>query len=80
MNSELDYVTCEPQMEKKLDALEQQVQCRLTNLVRDFRVSLRDRGLVLQGRARTYYAKQLAQHVVMNAIDLPIQANEIEVM
>jgi hypothetical protein len=34
---------------------------------------------VLRGRARTYYAKQLAQHAVMQATALPILRNEIEV-
>jgi len=33
----------------------------------------------LRGRAKTYYAKQLAQHAVMEATDLPVLANEIEV-
>jgi len=36
-------------------------------------------GLVLRGRAQTYYAKQLAQHAVVEAAGLPILANEIEV-
>jgi hypothetical protein len=40
---------------------------------------LREDGFVLQGRAPTYYAKQLAQHAVMEASDVPIKANEIEV-
>jgi hypothetical protein len=38
-----------------------------------------DKGLILCGRARTYYAKQRAQHAVMEATGLPILANEIEV-
>jgi hypothetical protein len=40
---------------------------------------VRDGGLVLRGRAHTYYAKQLAQHAVMDNHPLPILANEIEV-
>jgi hypothetical protein len=36
-------------------------------------------GLVLRGRAQTFYTKQLAQHAVMRATALPILANEIEV-
>jgi len=35
--------------------------------------------LILRGRTRTYYAKQLAQQAVMEATALPIRANEIEV-
>jgi hypothetical protein len=37
-------------------------------------------GLVLTGQASTYYAKQLAQHAVMEATALPILANEIDVL
>jgi hypothetical protein len=59
--------------------LEAHVQCRLSGRVRDLHVVLRDQGLILQGHALTYYAKQLAQHAVMEASDLPILANEIEV-
>jgi len=38
-----------------------------------------DGGLILRGRCRTYYVKQLVQHAVMEASDRPILANEIEV-
>lgn len=62
-----------------LDELETQLQCRLSGRIRDFRLSAHDRGLVLQGRTHTYYAKQLAQHAVMSATGQPIAANEIEV-
>ena len=36
-------------------------------------------GLILRGRSASYYGKQMAQHVVMNATSLPILANEIQV-
>jgi hypothetical protein len=55
------------------------VQCRLSGRVRDLRVEVAGEALILRGHARTYYAKQLAQHAVMDATDLPIRANEIEV-
>ena len=32
-----------------------------------------------EASARTYHAKQVAQHTVMQMTDLPIVANEIEV-
>ena len=57
-----------------LDQLEAHVQCHLNGRVRDLRLVIRGHGLVLQGRARTYYAKQLAQHAVMDATRLPILA------
>jgi osmotically-inducible protein OsmY len=47
--------------------------------VRRFRVLVQEQGLILQGCAPTYYAKQLAQHVAMEVSGLPILANEIEV-
>jgi osmotically-inducible protein OsmY len=59
--------------------LEVHVQCRLGGQLRDFRVVVTDRGVILRGQAYTYYTKQLAQHAVMEAIKLPIVANEIEV-
>jgi hypothetical protein len=59
--------------------LETRIRVRLGGQIRDIRVVCRDDGLVLQGRSRTYYAKQLAQHVVMEITSIPIIANEIEV-
>jgi hypothetical protein len=60
-------------------ALEAHVQCRLGGQVHEFRLVVVDKGLILRGHAHTYYAKQLAQHAVMEATGLPILANEIEV-
>jgi hypothetical protein len=63
----------------EIDRLELHLRVRLSGRVRDLQVLGRDNGLVLQGRSRTYYGKQLAQHAVMEATALPIVANEIEV-
>ena len=62
-----------------VEQIEVHVGCQLGGRLRDFRVLFRDNGLVLQGHTQTYYAKQLAQHAVMQTTDLPIRANEIEV-
>ncbi len=59
--------------------LETLVQRRLGARVRKLRVIVRHDGVILQGLASTYYAKQLAQHAAMDLADLPIVANEIEV-
>jgi hypothetical protein len=59
--------------------LESLLQHRLGNRVREVRVHLFPAGLVIQGRAATYHAKQLAQHAVMELADMPILANDIEV-
>lgn len=55
------------------------LQNRLGEPVRDFHMTPRDDGLVLHGRVRTYYGKQLAQQVAMEVSGLSIAANEIEV-
>jgi len=59
--------------------LETLVQRRLGARIRKLRIILRHDGVVLQGMASTYYAKQLAQHAAMDLGELPIVANEIEV-
>ncbi len=74
-------------LEKDIDAaasdgaikVEASVRCRLSGRLRDFRLVVRDRGLILRGRTHTYYAKQLAQQAVMEATRFPILANDIEV-
>lgn len=59
--------------------LSSQVQSRLNRQIRNFRLVTADGGIILYGRARSYYAKQLAQQAVMKATNLPIFGNEIEV-
>ena len=59
--------------------LETRLQRRLGGHVRHLQLSLSGDGLVLRGFARTYHAKQLAQHAVMSETSLAIMANEIEV-
>lgn len=68
-----------PTRTAEIEQLESHVQSGLNGQVMNFHLVLLGTGLVLQGHARTYYAKQLAQHAVLQAIDLPIAANEIEV-
>ncbi|MCS6851800.1 MAG: hypothetical protein NZ700_11600 [Gemmataceae bacterium] len=63
-----------------INRLETIVQGRLSAQVRDFRLEVGDRGLILRGSARTYYAKQLAQHAVMQTCEFPVESNEIEVV
>ena len=55
------------------------VRARSFRRVRNLRLSLRDGGLVITGRADSYYAKQLAQHALLTAAVLPLRANEIVV-
>lgn len=65
--------------QEQLDRIGIQIQYQLSGRLRDFRLKRRSDGLILRGRTRTYHAKQLAQHAVMRATDLPILHNEIEV-
>ncbi len=60
--------------------LEAHLQRRLNGRVRDLRLVVCGQGLTLQGRASTYYVKQLAQHALFKTTSLPIVANEIEVV
>lgn len=64
-----------------VDQLESRIQQHLLGRVsiRRFRVVVQEQGLILQGCAATYYAKQLAQHAAMKVSGLPIVANDIEV-
>jgi hypothetical protein len=66
-------------MHETLTRIEEHVRNRLTGLLRGFQLVFRDKGLVLRGQVHTYYAKQLAQHAVMETSSLPIRANELEV-
>jgi len=68
-----------PGRTNELDHLEAHLEIRLCGRVRQFHLMVLANGLILQGRAPTYYVKQLAQNAVMEATELPILGNEIEV-
>ena len=53
---------------------------KLRGRLSGLRLELHTGGVVLRGTARSFYAKQLAQHAVMSGTDLPIVRNEIEVL
>ena len=52
---------------------------KLRGRVWNIRLHVEDGCVILLGQARTYYAKQLAQHLVMEIVQLPIRANHIQV-
>jgi hypothetical protein len=62
-----------------LQQLMDQVEFKLRGRIREFHVLFSNGGLVLIGCAKSYYAKQLAQHFVMEMTELPISANDIRV-
>ncbi len=61
--------------------LEQEVKTRLEGRVQDFRIQLGKRGFILTGKAKTYYAKQLAQHHASTLAPASsfVEGNDIEV-
>jgi hypothetical protein len=67
------------EISEKETQMETHLQTQLGSRIRHLRVLCRTDGVVLYGSARTYHAKQLAQHLVKELTDLPILANEIEV-
>jgi hypothetical protein len=69
----------DPSTANGVTEVEARVACRLGGRIRDFRLVVQEAGLILRGQAHTYYAKQLAQHAVMEAMGHRILANEIEV-
>ena len=65
--------------DEELTRIGEHIQSRLMGRVRDLQLVVRDNGLVLRRQSHSFYAKQLAQHAVMEATCVPLQANEIEV-
>ncbi len=59
--------------------LETHVQSRLGGQLREFRIDVQAEGLLLQGHARTYHARQQAEQAVREATGMAILGNEIEV-
>jgi hypothetical protein len=62
-----------------LERVGAQVQNELGGRLRHFRLERLNTGVILLGRVSSFYAKQLAQHAVMRATDIPITRNDIEV-
>jgi hypothetical protein len=69
------WLESEPWVDEFLEAT---IQRRLGSRIRDLRVVRSERGVILQGRVPTYYAKQLAQHAILE-LGEPVVANQIEV-
>ena len=72
-------MTLEADPSARTDSLESVIQNRSGRRVRELRVVVHAGGVILRGQARTFYAKQLAQHAAMEITGLPVLANEIEV-
>lgn len=61
------------------ERIERLVRQRTTGLVRDLKVAALPGEIVLTGRASTYYAKQLATHAALDAVEHLTLTNDIEV-
>ena len=79
MNLQFDTDLLEIPAAEDLDQIQLEVRRNLSLRVHNFRIRVVDEGLILEGRTKTYYGKQLVQHAVMDATDFPILANNIVV-
>jgi hypothetical protein len=70
---------CNP-AEEALQDLGIRLQSQLGSRVQHLVLVAREDGIVLHGIARTYHAKQLAQHAVMASFGYRVASNEIEVL
>jgi len=68
-----------PAVDPLVEHLEHIVNARTNGMVRELRVDLYPGEVVLHGRARTYYTKQLATHAVFDAVKGRTLTNNIHV-
>jgi hypothetical protein len=64
------------------DQIAESIQARLPGQIRDFQVRVEQDRFVLSGVSSSYYVKQMAQHVAMNALNVLMRGrliNEIQV-
>lgn len=62
------------------ERLEGYIERRASGRIRDLHVVWSEDRIILQGRSRTYHAKQLAQQAVLDVTDgYPLLTNQIEV-
>lgn len=61
------------------ELVERLIVARTGARIRDLRVEVGDRDVVLQGRTSTYYNKQLATHAVLDHLQGVMLTNDIEV-
>ena len=64
---------------EEVDRVERRICEQFSRRVRNFHIQAFDDGLVLEGRTKTYFGKQMVQQAVMDATSLQILANKIVV-
>lgn len=67
------------QAEELIQRVAALMHSRCAGQLRDLCITIREDGLILQGRVNTYYGKQMAQELAKQVSGLVIAANEIEV-
>lgn len=68
-----------PASETNAAIVERLVQTRTGGNIRELRVEMNDSGVILSGRAKTYYNKQMATHATLEALGRVSIRNDIEV-
>ena len=61
------------------ETLEGVVRSRTNGMIRNLRVEIVNGEIIISGRAKTYYAKQLATHATLDAVKSVTLINDIEV-
>lgn len=64
---------------EQVDHIERRIRNEFSHRVHNFHIQAFDDGLVLEGRTKTYYGKQMVLKAVMDATSLPILADRIVV-
>ncbi len=75
----MNLQTCLESPHSVVERIERYVQNRTGGMIRDLRVEVLDREVLITGRTSTYYNKQLATHAVLAVFDDVTLNNEIEV-
>jgi hypothetical protein len=68
-----------PDVSDEIAITAEHLAVHLRGRLRNVSLTVQRGGVIIHGRTRSYYVKQLAQHAVMKRVSLPIAANEIEV-
>jgi hypothetical protein len=75
----MSAIACLSNRDRILHQLATEVQNRHRNCLRELRIEVVEGGVVLYGRAITFYGKQIAFHEVRRCSHLAVIANRIQV-
>jgi hypothetical protein len=68
-----------PTLTKPTDELATAIRERHRSLLRELRIEVVEGGVILHGRAYSFYGKQVAQHEILRRAQLVLLANRITV-